>query len=94
MPRNQKHTATTRPLDRHEQVESLSRGALRHELAKRLLVEIFRGEMPAGTRLIILNLAERFRLSSTPVREALTMLQQQGLIVIRPQSGSFVSARA
>lgn len=36
------------------------------------------------------TLAARLGVSRTPVREALTTLQRQGLIVIRPQSGSFV----
>ena len=36
------------------------------------------------------SLAARLGVSRTPVREALTALQRQGLIVIRPQSGSFV----
>ncbi len=43
-----------------------------------------------GEALSETSLAARFGVSRTPVREALTMLQQQGLIVIRPQSGSFV----
>ena len=43
-----------------------------------------------GEALSETSLAARFGVSRTPVREALTMLQRQGLIVIRPQSGSFV----
>ncbi len=70
--------------------QPLAHGALRHELAKRLLVEIFQGDLPAGSRLIILNLAERFRLSSTPVREALLELEANGMVQFAHNRGAVV----
>lgn len=48
------------------------------------------GEYQLGEALSESTLATRLGVSRTPVREALTTLQRQGLIVIRPQSGSFV----
>ena len=48
------------------------------------------GRFPLGEALSELKLAAAFKVSRTPVREALTALQAQGLIEIRPQSGSFV----
>jgi DNA-binding GntR family transcriptional regulator len=47
-------------------------------------------EFDLGDALSESSLAARLGVSRTPVREALTTLQRQGLIVIRPQSGSFV----
>jgi DNA-binding GntR family transcriptional regulator len=47
-------------------------------------------EFKLGQALSETSLATRLGVSRTPVREALTTLQRQGLIVIRPQSGSFV----
>jgi DNA-binding GntR family transcriptional regulator len=47
-------------------------------------------EFRLGEALSESSLAARLGVSRTPVREALTTLQRQGLIVIRPQSGSFV----
>ncbi len=47
-------------------------------------------EFELGEALSESSLAARLGVSRTPVREALTTLQRQGLIVIRPQSGSFV----
>jgi DNA-binding GntR family transcriptional regulator len=70
--------------------QALAHGALRHELAKRLLAEIFQGKMPAGSRLIILDLAERFRLSSTPVREALLELEANGVVQFVHNRGAIV----
>jgi DNA-binding GntR family transcriptional regulator len=46
--------------------------------------------MAAGTRLIILNLAERFHLSSTPVREALLELEANGVVEFVHNRGAIV----
>ncbi len=73
-----------------EKDDSLSRGALRHELVKRLLTEIFEGKMPAGTRLIVMNLAERFGLSSTPIRESLLELEASGVVQFSHNRGAVV----
>jgi DNA-binding GntR family transcriptional regulator len=51
---------------------------------------IIDAEFALGEALSESILAARLGVSRTPVREALTALQRQGLIVIRPQSGSFV----
>jgi DNA-binding GntR family transcriptional regulator len=48
------------------------------------------GEFQLGEALSESSLAAKLGVSRTPVREALTALQRQGLIVIRPQYGSFV----
>lgn len=47
-------------------------------------------EYQLGEALSESRLAAKLGVSRTPVREALTALQRQGLIVIRPQYGSFV----
>jgi DNA-binding GntR family transcriptional regulator len=76
--------------DLHETDEPMSRGALRHPLVRRLLEDIFTGKLPAGTRLIVMNLAERFHLSSTPVREALLELEANGLVHFIHNRGAVV----
>ena len=60
------------------------------QLADRLREAIMRGDFTLGEALSELKLAAAFGVSRTPVREALTTLQREGLIDIRPQSGSFV----
>ena len=60
--------------------DPLSRGAMRHELAMRLLGEIFSGQIPAGKRLQVVDLTTRFGTSSTPVREALIELSGIGVV--------------
>lgn len=51
---------------------------------------ILSGEMPAGTRLRQVELAERFNVSTTPVREAFTALAREGLVRHDPQRGVVV----
>jgi DNA-binding GntR family transcriptional regulator len=51
---------------------------------------IVEGRLPLGGALSELKLAAALGVSRTPVREALNALQQQGLIDIQPQSGSYV----
>lgn len=51
---------------------------------------IIRGEFEFGEKLSDRALAASLRISRTPVREALASLARDGLVVIRPQSGTFV----
>ncbi|MEU8569235.1 GntR family transcriptional regulator [Streptomyces pathocidini] len=51
---------------------------------------ILNGEFQPGTRLVENDLAERFGVSKTPVREALKALEGSGLVVIRPYTGTTV----
>ena len=44
-----------------------------------------------GEKLSEASLAEKYGISKAPIRVALRKLQEEGLIVIRPQSGSIVS---
>lgn len=59
----------------------------------RLVVElrdlIMKGEFAAGERLVEAVLSERFQASRTPVRSALLMLEQEGLVQ-RAQGGGYV----
>jgi len=61
-----------------------------HAVADRLHLAIVNGELKLGEALSEDGLAEAFGVSRTPVREALSLLQLQGLIEIAPQRGSFV----
>jgi DNA-binding GntR family transcriptional regulator len=59
-------------------------------VAQRLREAIIDGEFGLGAMIPEESLAESFGVSRTPVREALNQLQLQGLVVIRPQRGSYV----
>lgn len=53
---------------------------------------ILTGALEPGTRLRAEALAERLRSSRTPVREALLLLAQEGLVQIEPRRGATVRA--
>lgn len=53
--------------------------------------EIVTGTISPGARLDEVSLAERFRVSRTPVREALNQLETLGLVELRPRRGAIVS---
>jgi DNA-binding GntR family transcriptional regulator len=52
---------------------------------------IIEGTLESGAALSEIALAEDFGVSRTPVREALKQLQTEGLVVIRPRVGTFVT---
>jgi DNA-binding GntR family transcriptional regulator len=53
---------------------------------------ILRCELPPGERLVIDELARRLEVSAIPVREALHVLQSEGLVVTVPHVGATVAA--
>jgi DNA-binding GntR family transcriptional regulator len=59
-------------------------------IASQLREHIASGVLPPGTPLSDKALAEQLKISRTPVREALLQLRSEGLVVARPQSGTFV----
>jgi len=53
---------------------------------------IIMGHRKPGERLEIEKLAKQYNTSITPVRDALQMLSQEGLVKIKPRSGYFVTS--
>lgn len=56
----------------------------------RLKDMIYRGELPAGKRLVERELAERLMISRIPLREALIRLQSEGLVLSGRNTGAYV----
>jgi DNA-binding GntR family transcriptional regulator len=65
-------------------------GLLRQKIVETLLADVFRGEVSAGRHLVTQELAERFQVSHTPVREALIALAGIGIIDLLPNRGAIV----
>jgi DNA-binding GntR family transcriptional regulator len=63
---------------------------LADEIAYRLRAEILDGKLPSGARLQHEELATRFGVSRTPIREALRQLQALNLVVVSPNRGATV----
>ncbi len=53
---------------------------------------ILKGDLKPGERLMELQLASKLGVSRTPIREAIRMLQQEGLAVTIPRKGAQVAA--
>lgn len=52
---------------------------------------IIGGQLPPGERLMEIQLAEEMGVSRTPVREAIRKLELEGLVVMIPRKGAYVS---
>lgn len=55
-----------------------------------LLAEVFQGRLRAGEHLVMQELAERFGVSQTPIREALITLEGIGVVRLEPNRGAVV----
>ncbi len=65
---------------------------LHEEVCDRLRDMIVKGEIAAGERLHEINLSETLEVSRTPLREALKLLANEGLVDLLPGRGARVSA--
>jgi len=64
-----------------------SRGQLRHIAAAAILEKVSSGNAPPGTPMQLASLADELQMSTTPVREALLLLAQEGWIVEESRGG-------
>ena len=73
-----------------EILQPISTPNLRNEVEKRLCAAILTGVFQPGKRLVESDLAKQMGVSRPPIREALSALQQEGLVVNIPRRGNFV----
>jgi DNA-binding GntR family transcriptional regulator len=66
------------------------RGLRRQAIVQTLLADVFAGRLRAGEHLVTQDLAVRFGLSHTPIREALIALAGVGIIDLLPNRGAVV----
>ncbi len=71
--------------------EQIKRTTLHEEIAELLRQMIFDGELEGGVRIPEKALCERFDISRTPLREALKVLANEGVIILLPNRGARVS---
>lgn len=69
---------------------TLQRTTLNREAYKTLRQAILGRTIPSGQKLVVRVLAEQLGLSPTPVKEALSALEREGLVVAIPHRGYFV----
>jgi DNA-binding GntR family transcriptional regulator len=65
---------------------------LAHEIARHLREAIVRGTLAPGERLNELKITRELSISRSPVREAIRILEAEGLIIVEPHRGARVRA--
>jgi DNA-binding GntR family transcriptional regulator len=77
--------------ERTARIAETRRKTLAEELRLQLADEIVRGVLAPGAALDETELADRFKVSRTPVREAIRQLAASGLVEARPHRGAVVA---
>lgn len=70
---------------------SLTPRALYEEVAELLRQRIFNRELPPGSWIDEMRIAEEFGISRTPLREALKVLAAEGLVTMKVRRGAYVT---
>lgn len=69
----------------------IKRGALAEDIVTYVRGQILGGEMKPGQKIDQEAIAESLDVSRSPIREALVVLGQEGLVTITPRRGAFVA---
>lgn len=69
----------------------IARSALYEEVAERLRASIYAHELAPGSWVDEQTLADQFGISRTPMREALKVLASEGLVILKPRRGCYVT---
>jgi DNA-binding GntR family transcriptional regulator len=77
-------------MSRPASTNGFDRGSRRQAIVESLLADVFAGRLHAGQHLVTQDLAERFGVSHTPIREALIALAGSGIIDLLPNRGAVV----
>ncbi len=65
---------------------------LREKIVETIRNAIVNGQLPAGSRVAEPDLAGRFGISRTPIREAFRQLETEGFITVIPRKGAIVAS--
>ena len=69
----------------------MSKEVLAEQIAQRLRRSVLRGELPPGASIKERDIAETMGVSRTPIREAIRVLAQEGLVALRPSRSPIVA---
>ena len=73
------------------QLQKIRKNSLREQVINAIRDAIIEGKFRPGEKIPEQELAEQLGVSRTPIREAIHILEQQGLVLIVPKSGTFVA---
>ena len=65
---------------------------LREKIVETIRNAIVNGQLPSGTRVAEPELADKFGISRTPIREAFRQLESEGFITVIPRKGAVVAS--
>lgn len=74
-----------------DDTSSGSASTLHDNLLTGLRAMFMAGELPDGSRIPEAELCQRFRVSRTPLREALKVMAAEGFVILRPNRGAIVA---
>ncbi|MCK4501843.1 MAG: GntR family transcriptional regulator [Desulfuromonadales bacterium] len=74
----------TKPIERHQ--------TLREKILESIREAILKGDLKPGEKVAEPELAERFGISRTPIREAFRQLESEGYLTVIPRKGAVVAA--
>jgi DNA-binding GntR family transcriptional regulator len=72
-------------------LQKIHKNSLREQVINAIRNAIIEGKFKPGEKIPEQELAEQLGVSRTPIREAIHILEQQGLVLIAPKSGTFVA---
>lgn len=78
------------PATRSAKILKFDHGLRRQSIMRSVLADVFQGRLKPGQHLVTQDLAERFGVSHTPIREALIELAGVGIIDLLPNRGAVV----
>jgi DNA-binding GntR family transcriptional regulator len=78
------HSMRRKPIERHQ--------TLREKILETIRESILRGALKPGEKVAEPELAERFGISRTPIREAFRQLESEGYLTVIPRKGAVVTS--
>ncbi len=72
-------------------IEIQKHKSLSEVVYEQLKQQILEGNIAPGTRMMEVELSEKMGVSRTPIREAIRMLEKEGLVEVRPRHGAYSS---
>ena len=72
-------------------LKPLERDTLRDSVVRAIRDAIIQGRLHPGEKVPEEDLAQQLQVSRTPIREAIRVLESQGLVVVRPKRGTYIA---
>jgi DNA-binding GntR family transcriptional regulator len=77
--------------DESPRLDRIQQTSLRDQVVGAIRDAIIQGKFRPGEKVPELELTEQLGVSRTPIREAIRVLEQQGLLEVRPKNGTYVA---